>query len=223
MESKQQLVDAVRANDVELVKEILDREPGLLRAETPEGSLILTATYHGSREVLGLLLGRTPGEKLDIFEASATGQVRRLRAILDERTDLVDAPKHDEFSPLGLAAFFGHKEAVELLVARGASVNFVPKSRFANTALDAAVAADHLEVVKALLAAGGDVNVRSAGGYATLHKAVLNGNLPMAELLVAHGADINARRDDGKTPLALAREEGYGRIADFLKRQGAVD
>ena len=125
------------------------------------------------------------------------------------------------FSPLGLAAFFGHKSAVQVLVARGAEVDAVDTSRFANTALDAAVAANHLEVVKILLQNHASVNVRSAGDFTPLHKAAMNGNLEIAKLLLDGGADVNATDGSGKTPLQCAAEKGHQEVWALLRQRSA--
>jgi ankyrin repeat protein len=134
----------------------------------------------------------------------------------------VNATHPQGFSPLGLAAFFGHKSAVQVLVARGAEVDAVDKSRFANTPLDAAVAANHLEVVKVLLQNHASANVRSAGGFTPLHKAAMNGSLEITKLLLDQGADVTARDDAGKTPLQYAAEKGHEEVWALLRERGAT-
>src|SRR5437762_951338 len=107
------------------------------------------------------------------------------------------------------------------LLEHGADVNFKESSRFANTALDAAVAGDHPDLVKALLAARGNPNVRSEANYTPLHKAAAHGNLAIVQMLLDAGADPKATRDDGSTPIADARKEGHEAVVKLLQTRGA--
>ena len=57
----------------------------------------------------------------------------------------------------------------------------------------------HLDVVKALIALGADVNAKSDHGRTALTEAVKNGNVEVVRLLLRKGADVTARasRQDG--------------------------
>src|SRR5256885_15579642 len=93
--------------------------------------------------------------------------------------------------------------------------------RSANTALDAAVAGVHPDLVKALIAAHGDPNVRSEANYTPLHKAAAHGSLAIVQMLLDAGADPKATRDDGSTPLDDARKGGHEAIVKLLQARGA--
>lgn len=214
MTLEEEAIRAAQANDAARLRELLDGNPDLLRMRTREGSLVLTAAYRGAAEALGVVLDRSP--ELDLYEAAAVGDVPRIRRILEAGSSRPDVPNHDGYTPLGLATFFGHTEAVETLLEAGAPVDQVMASEEANTALDAATAANRLEVVKLLLEAGADPNVRSRGGVSPLHKAAFNGRADMARLLLNHGADPRARSDAGKTPEDVARERSHPEVADLL-------
>ncbi|HYY48925.1 MAG TPA: ankyrin repeat domain-containing protein [Thermoplasmata archaeon] len=216
MTDESDLLAATQKDDVGRAREILDRNPLLLRMRTPNGSLVLTAVYHGAAGVLRLLLERTPEDALTLYEAAATGNARRLKTILGQSRVRVNTANPEGFTPLALAAFFGHSEAVKVLLESGADINLRGPSRFANTALDAAVAGDHADVVRILLAAHGDPNVRSEGTYTPLHKAAAHGNLEIVRMLVNGGADPKATRDGGKTPLDDAREAHQDAVVRWL-------
>lgn len=221
MADSDELLTAVQKNDAMRVGTILDHDPSLLRMRTPNGTLILTAAYHDAGDALKLLLARTPEDALNLYETATTGNARRLKTILGQsRVRINQASEEEGFTPLALAAFFGHPEAVKVLLEHGADVNLKPESRFANTALDAAVAGNHTDVVRILLAAGGDANVRSAGNATSLHKAAQHGNLEVVRLLLDHGADPNAVRDGGHTPLDDASEEGHSAVVELLRSRG---
>ncbi len=221
MTTEDDLVAAVKRKDANAVRAILDRDPSLTRAKTENGTIVLTALYYGAADALKILLERIPEDALNPYEAAATGNARRLKTILGQSRARVNDANAEGFTPLGLAAFFGHVEAVKVLLEHGAEVNRKPPSRFQNTALDAAVAGDRGDVVRVLLAAGGDPNVRSEANYTTLHKAAAHGNLEIVRLLLDRGADVNAVRDGGNTPADDAHAKGHEAIVELLRTQGA--
>src|SRR3989442_131445 len=222
MGDEDDLLTAAQKNDLAKAQAILDRNPSLLRMHTPNGTLVLTATFYGAGDIVKLLLARTPEDALNLYEAATVGNARRLKTILGQsRVRVNEATKEEGFDPLGLAAFFGHAEAVKVLLDHGADVNQKPPSRFANTAVDAAVSRDHADVVRILLAAGANPNVRREGNYTTLPKAPGHGNLQVVRMLLGRGADVHAIRDGGHTPLDEAKEKGHPAIADLLRARGA--
>lgn len=212
---------AVRRDDAVRVRAILERTPLILRMRTPNGTLVLTAVYHGAANALPLLLERTPEDALTLYEAAATGNARRLKTILGQSRVRVNAPNPEGFTPLGLAAFFGHSDAVRVLLDFGADVNVRGPSRFANTALDAAVAGDRADVVRILLAARGDPNARSEGNATPLHKAAAHGNLEVVRMLLDAGADSKATRDGGRMAVDDAKEKGHAAVARLLQERMA--
>jgi ankyrin repeat protein len=217
MTDEEELLAAVQKDDADHVRAVLDRNPLIGRMRTPNGTLVLTAVYNGASNALQVLLERTPEDALGLHEAAATGIARRLKTILGQSRTRVNAPNPEGFTPLGLAAFFGHLDALKVLLENGADVNATSPSRFANTALDAAVAGDHPDVVKALLAAHGNPNVRSEANFTPLHKAAAHGNLEIVRMLVEAGADPKATRDGGLRPIDDAQEKGHLVVVDFLK------
>lgn len=213
------IVEAVKAKDVARVKALLAADPGLAQTKTREGSLILTAVYHGAMDVLSVI--REAHAELDIFEAAAVGDADHVLAVIERHPDQANASNADGFTPLGLAAFFGHKEVAERLLVGGAEVDQVIQSVNKNTALDAAVAANHPDIAKLLLDSGANVSPHAAGGFTPLHKAAFGGNVELARLLLERGADVDAETDAGRTPLDIAVERGQREVADVLRRHRA--
>src|SRR2546422_6216884 len=149
MGDAEEIIEAVKRNDAAKVKELLASDPNLILTKTPDGSLLLTAVFHGARDVMRAILPRFP--QLSIHEAASVGDAQRLQRILEEDPALVNAPHPQGFSPLGLAAFFGHKSAVQVLVARGSELEAAGTSPFASTAVPAPEAATPPEAVKDLV------------------------------------------------------------------------
>jgi ankyrin repeat protein len=156
------------------------------------------------------------GPELDVFEASAVGDVVRLRTLLDADPSQMNAYATDGFFPLALAAFFGQPEAVRLLLERGADVTATARNPMRVQALHSAVAGRNREAVRLLVEAGADPNVHQHGGWTPLQGAAAHGDDEIVDVLLARGADPTATNDDGKDAAALARENGHDSLADRL-------
>jgi ankyrin repeat protein len=78
-----------------------------------------------------------------------------------------------------------------------------------------------LDIVKALLALGVDVNeVRRSGTNTALHAAIEEGHLSIAEVLLDAGADIQAPGEERITPVRLASPKGDKNMIDLLLKRG---
>jgi ankyrin repeat protein len=155
----------------------------------------------------------------NVFEAAALGREERLGELLESNSGLARAFSGDGFTALHLAAFFGHPDAVRLLLDRGADPNAVATSEQIGPVqpLHSAAANGGLECVRLLLERGADVNARQGGGFTALHAAAASGDAELARLLLASGADPAVRKDDGKTPAELAAEGGHEDALDLLR------
>lgn len=157
------------------------------------------------------------------------GKAERVKEWLNISPELVHTCNEDGLTPLGYAAYFGHREVVEVLLAGGANVNALSESKIqhipSNTALYAALAGEkNLEVITLLLAYGAKTDITDitdSSGYTSLHTAAYHMDDPdLIELLLKYGAPIQAKTVDGKTALSLAVERGHGKTAERLMRLG---
>ncbi|PWU20664.1 MAG: hypothetical protein C5B50_03420 [Verrucomicrobia bacterium] len=194
-----------------------------------------------SREYLG---GSTTGaQRADAGEPAAFGarassstaadnrdEIRRIRNLIQESPDLINAPDKNGETLLQSAAAKGNLRVVEYLLSRGAAVNGIQE--FGPTPLHYAVANGHKAVVSLLLTNGASPSARTRAGITPLHIAAAKGYEAVAEALLDSGASISARTDGyesppsfedlhytigpGRTALHLASEHGYTAVVESL-------
>ena len=221
MSTSHDFIEAIKAGEIQKVKQMLDRDPALVDARAGNGlSAVLIAAYYNEPEIAHGLAQRRAD--LDIFEASAAGVLSRVQELIAQQPDLINAYAPDGFQPLGLAAFFGYTSIAEFLLTKGAAVNSPSQNRMRVMPLHSAIANRRTEIVRLLLEHGADVNAAQADDFTPLHEAAQNGMLEVTRWLLDRGANVNAKLTDGKTPLALAVEYKHDDVVELLRRYGAT-
>lgn len=217
----QEFFDAIKAGDAVKVDQMLEHDRSLANAQNDDGlSAALTAMYYHEPDIAHTLVAF--GAELNIFEASAVGQLDKVKELIKSQPDLITSYSADGFQPLGLAAFFGQADIVEFLLSKGANVNSASNNEMRVMPLHSSVASKDFAISEMLLKHGADVNAAQADDFTPLHEAVQNGQIEMVELILKYKPDLNARKTDGKTPLALAIEYKHDDVAELLKRHGAI-
>jgi ankyrin repeat protein len=174
-----------------------------------------------------------------LFAAAETGDVATLAAA----PDLTERKPPYGWTLLHVAARAGQREAVELLLARGLDVN-AREEGDNSYAMHWAAAEGHLDVVRVLADAGGDVvgagddHALEVIGWATCFGEC---HADVAEFLVSRGARHNvwsaiamgieprpedmtrrmSRNEDHQTPLHFAVAKGRGEMVARLLELGA--
>lgn len=157
------LIDAAKSGDLEGVRRIAESNPSLTTQRLPSGaSPLMAALYLGHHAVVDALISL--GADVDVFAAAATGRVAELGRVLAQ-PGAVNAFSYDGWTPLHLAAFFGHREAATVLLDAGADVHAVSRNSLRNTPLHAATAGKHSDVALLLLRHGADERALDAGGH----------------------------------------------------------
>ena len=163
MTNLETLIDAVKAGDVTQVRALLAADASLASGRLPLGeSPLMAALYRGHHDVVTLLIDA--GAELDLFAAAAIGRVDALKSAVGG-APVVGRYAYDGWTPLHLAAFFGHIDAARLLLEAGADVNAVSRNSLANTPLHAATAGKHTDVALLLVASGANARAVDGGGY----------------------------------------------------------
>jgi len=207
---------AIASDDLETVKRLAMEDPDCLVRPVASGvTPLLHALYNRAMDTGEWLASRQVS--LNAFEAAALGDDGQLERLLDAEPALVGARAVDGFSPLHLAAFFGHAGSVGLLISRGADVNAVADNATRVSPLHSAAASRDTATVRAVLAGRPDPDARQAGGFTALHSAAMHGNESMVESLLEAGADPSVKADDGRDAAAFAREGGFEALAKQLE------
>jgi len=212
----QTLSEAIKSGDVKSVREMLDTNPSLLSMPLEEApSALLLAIYHGQAGITDVLRSYRPA--LTLHEAAALGDLHELVRNLALNSAQIDDFSSDGFTPLGYAAFFGHREAVRKLLDLGASATIPSNNPLRVLPVHSALAGEHKEMARELLERGQCWNEASGAGWTPLHYAAHYGDIETARFLLEHDADTSIANSDGKTATQLALEKGHTDLARILE------
>ena len=158
-----------------------------------------------------------------IYEIIQAGDIAGVRDFIASGADINQVDKNSGWTPLEIAASNGFTEIVNLLIQAGDYASKEKNKRF-HEALFMPIVRGQLEIVKAFVAVGADVNYLWTCGSG-LHYAMQHNHLEVVEFLLANGADVNIREpeEDGKkwTPLMEAARTASSEIARILIDKGA--
>ncbi|MDO5305663.1 MAG: ankyrin repeat domain-containing protein, partial [bacterium] len=190
-----------------------------IEAKTVHGATpLVTATFYGKKDIVECL--KANGAKIDV--ESKEGEVLAKSAITANKTESydelvkagADVNMTDENGKTMIQAAVEKNDVktVETLIKDGANVNVVCKYKESSnvTPLMTAVIDKNVAVIKPLLKANADLNVKEKNlGLTALQIAILQGNEDIAADLIFNGADINSLSNDGFTAadLALAKKD----------------
>lgn len=218
MSAFESIIAMIQMNDLDQLKTIIETTPDWIKISLNEQvSILMFSVYYGRADAAQWLLEK--GHPVNLFEASALGDVERLKHLLTKEPNDLNAFSGDGFQPLGLACFFGHTEVAKFLIDQGVEVNTPSRNTQKVTPLHSAAAADSFEIVNLLVDHGADVNARQQGDFTPLHAAAQNGNLAMTRFLVERGARVDARTSEGLSSLDYATKSNNTALVDYLSKQ----
>ncbi|KAM3909838.1 ankyrin repeat and SOCS box protein 10-like isoform 2-T2 [Leptodactylus fuscus] len=191
---------------------------------------------------------KAEGSALDFWLCLLSGQAETVAELLEQSGDLIhpnsvfDTSDVDEWRnyrynptalriwsltyeeeftcPLYVSASRGHTECLQLLLRKGAHVDFAPGGE---SALHGACENGHNECVRLLLRYGANPNLQSQDGLHPLHYCKTPESYHCAKLLLQYGAHVNSRSEDEElTPLHMAARHALLDHVDLYLRHGAA-
>jgi ankyrin repeat protein/predicted aspartyl protease len=180
------------------------------------GTPLQHAAQYGHAAVVARLLkaGAAP-DGLDTFgrsplgQASLAGEAECVKLLLAAGASVNAAIAKNKTTPLHLAAWGGHPEIIEQLLA--ASADPAARDNEGKTPLHLAAFLGRVSAVEALLKARTPVDATSTDGRTPLMLAALNREADIAEKLLAAGADRAAADNGGHT------------VADYATMGGSLE
>jgi ankyrin repeat protein len=151
-----------------------------------------------------------------LSDAAQSGDLDRLRSVLEENRSFASMPDEEGYTPLHYAAYFGHLEAARYLLSIGAELTAITLDPLRSHPLHAAASSGHAKVAAVLLDAGADPNAEQTGQWTPLHSAAAGGHAEIVTMLLQRGADPDRRSASGATPKDLAQERGHANCVEAL-------
>jgi hypothetical protein len=158
----------------------------------------------------------TPARRQELlFEAARLGRTDMIDPLVKAGAD-VNGYDPRGFTPLILAAYDGHLDTMEALIAHGADA-CKPDATQGNTAQMGVAFKGYDAIAARLLKAGCDVNAKNNAGQTALMMAALFARTGQIALLRAAGADAAIRDASGRSASSVAADQGSDVIARDLR------
>ncbi len=219
--------DAIRCGEVDALRSLLGREPGLATARIeggggtertllhvatdwpghhPNGVETVQALVEAGADVDAALVG--PHRETALHWAVSNDDVEVVDALLDAGADIEALGSVvGGGTPLADAVAFGQWQAAQVLIGRGAKAE-----------LWQAAALGLMDRVEACFAGVTPARVDVTNSFWC---ACHGGQLAPADFLLARGADLDWVGYDNLTPLDAARRRGAEDVVDWLRQHGA--
>lgn len=209
------LFQAIEAGQTEAALHLLDNGLCRLLTNSPSGTCVHAAAKCKSDDMATLILDRVAAE--------CAGDEAALRAALNQAADTWSF----DLDPLSDAVRAGLPQRVDMLLARGADPNTMPPKggrgpALVHLQLRSTARAEFHAMLKALLAAGANPNLRGSWG-GQLHELAKTTQPQLRQdvstgisALLAAKADPNLEDDWGRTPLWMALDEKQWDAAEQL-------
>uniref|UniRef100_A0A671R2J1 Ankyrin-1-like n=1 Tax=Sinocyclocheilus anshuiensis TaxID=1608454 RepID=A0A671R2J1_9TELE len=230
---------AAQENHLEVVKFLLDNGANQTIPTEDGFTPLAVALQQGHENVVALLINHgTKGKvRLPALHIAARNDDTRTAAVLLQNDPNPDVLSKTGFTPLHIAAHYENLNVAQLLLNRGADVNFMPKVYFCWTEdskcshmftaqnglspIHMAAQGDHLECIRQLLQYNAEIDDITLDHLTPLHVAAHCGHHRMAKVLLDKGAKPNTRALNGFTPLHIACKKNHMRVMDLLLKHSA--
>ncbi len=154
------------------------------------------------REIVKILLEN--GAILDLFSASALGEIESVRLLLAADSTKANSLYADGLPAIHIAIRMDHREIVAALLAVDGSIDVKNSDEVTGvwgTPLHVAALWGRTDIARLFLEKKADINSEDSEQATPLHLAVLAGNISTVKMLIEKGAELDVVDKEGKTPL----------------------
>lgn len=205
------LIDIVMTGSVETLTMMID-------AGADKDAALASAVAHAKRDMVAYLEKQGAVERVHpLLLAARTGDVATIDREVAAKANL-EMTDDGEHTPLMRAAMFDRGPVITRLARAGARLN--TRLEF-ETALHMAARENHVEAIRALAAAGADMNARAPDYDTAVMVAVDRGHVQALAALIDGKADVNIGNPAGTTPIGRAIGVGNLAMVKQLLRGGA--
>lgn len=240
----QELSNAVLASDLERIKFLVEKGADINRRDAQGYAAVHSAARHRDDAVLALLVSLKADVNIadqDGFTALHHAVLRNHPPSIDvlaKAGAALDTRTRDGFTPVALAIIEDQYKSAMALIEAGALTG-TPVGDASLTPLMLAAGKEPrrltlgagvsrvekyhpkdpgaIEVARALIEHGADVNATSANGLSALLLAAAHNNAAIVGLLAQAGADRKFRNKDGKTASDVASQNGNTAVVSLLR------
>ncbi|MFN0219961.1 MAG: quinoprotein dehydrogenase-associated putative ABC transporter substrate-binding protein [Hyphomicrobium sp.] len=239
-----ELANAALASDIDRVRFLVEKGANVNQRDS-QGYAVLqsAARYRDDKLVAELLALKADVNLADsdgmtaLHHAVMRNHPETIKALAAGSANL-DVPSRDGFTPLAMAIIEDqYKSALALIEAGAQTETAVGQDKLTPLMLTSGKETNRLtlgagvsrvekydpkdpgaiDVARALIAKGADVNAISGSGLSALLLAAAHNNAPIVGLLAEAGADRNFRNLEGKTASDLAAQNGNNAVVSLLK------
>lgn len=172
--------------------------------------------------VLGIAILALPAtlSSQDIIDASRSGDLERVRSLLEYNPNLVRSQDDYGRTPLHWAARGVHFEVIKLLIRSGAEVN--AQDQGGVTALHSVALRGHNEAAAYLILQGAEMEARTHDGETPMSYAISYGHRAIVDLLISKGVEIDVDyvNGSGGSILHSAASGGSAALVEMVLDRG---
>ncbi len=161
------------------------------------------------------VISRTHGA---LLRAVTDGRVATLGMLLKEESTLVNEPYGMGWTPIMIATWNGHVDAVKALVTHQAQLE--ARTDDGLTALMLAASRGNEAIAQFLLSKGADASARDNSLKSVLMWTAQGGNVAIARMLLDRKASLNIQNSKGMSALDYAVREGHAEMIELLQKPG---
>lgn len=159
-------------------------------------------------------------ELQELFEACEKGELEKVKSLVGQNPDLVNAQNERGITALQATAAYKQTAIAEFLIDNKADIEKTDKEGL--TPLHwAASSGNNSKILELLLNKGAKIDVRDQEGSTALHFAAESGHTENIQLLLDKGDSIEEKNHNDHTPLILATKSQNTEAVGLLLDKGA--